>query len=157
MNAYQVYLNAFGDARDLTNSDFSDKQLQHIKQAIYNRMFEENNNPIGYYQKRDVYNSKAKDRDKINTKPNAVGYGNYASGTDIPNILGRFYYNVNPNGEIMVNDLYNFDHNTEYLDPRRLPAIIGRKYGKPFNINLNLGNPNTWGNMKYTGNSQLGI
>lgn len=157
MNTYQVYFNTFGDARDLTNKDFSTKQLDNIRQAIYNRMFEENNNPIGYYQKRERYNSIAKDRDKISTKPNAVGYGNYPKGSEIGNILGRFYYNVSPNGDILIDDVYDFNHNTNYGDIRQIPAIIGRKYGKPFSIKLNLGNPNTWGNMKYTGNSQLGI
>lgn len=159
VGAYSAYLKMFSDRNGspLSNKDFNERQIAELRQAVYNKMFE--NDRPEYWSKVTAYNNNPyiKDRDKINTRNNAVGYGNYPPG-EMANILGRFYFNKDKNGNITISDSYDFNnHNAEFYDPRFLPIILGRKYGVPYNININLGNPNTWGNMKYTGNKQLGI
>lgn len=160
MDAYSAYLKMFLDkqGKPLTNADFNEARLNQARQAVYNKMFEDNNIP-GYYAKLDNYNSNPniKERDKINKASNAVGYGNYPKGSDMPNILGRFYFTKDKNGNILVSDTYDFNkYNADKIDPRYLPMIAGRKFGTPYNINLNLGNPKDW-NMKYTGNNQIDL
>lgn len=160
-NAYTAYLNMFGNTNPLLNeSNFNNKQLQQLRQAIYNKQYEVNNIP-GYYQKVEAFNKnpRTKSGDKINTATNAINYGNYDSSSDMGNIVGRFFYNTLPNGNIVVNDRYDFNKydNASVLDPRYLPIKYGREKGTPYDISINLGNPATWGNMKYTGNSLLNI
>lgn len=160
-NAYTAYLNMFGDTNPLlTQRNFNDRQLQQLKQAIYNKRYEVNNIP-GYYQKVQAYNSRPDitSRDRINLANNAINYGNYDNSSDMGNIVGRFFYNTLPNGDVVVNDRYDFNklEDANMNDWRYLPIKYGRAKGTPYNININLGNPNTWGNMRYTGNDKLGI
>lgn len=160
-NAYTAYLNMFGNTNPLLNeSNFNNKQLQQLRQAIYNNRYERNNVP-GYYQKVEAYNSRPDitSGDRINLSNNAVNYGNYDYSADMGNIVGRFFYNTLPNGNIVVNDRYDFNKYDEanINDPRRLAIKYGRAHGTPYNISINLGNPNTWGKMRYTGNDKLGI
>lgn len=155
---YSAYLKMFTDkeGKPLTNKDFNSGQIKQLQQAVYNKMFE--NDIPGYTQKIEAYNNRPgmKDRDKINLQYNAVGYGNYPSG-EMANVLGRFYFNKDKNGDVIVSDSYDFNnHNANMIDPRFLPIILGRKYGTPYQINLNLGNPKNW-NMKYTGNNQVDL
>ena len=72
-------------------------------------------------------------------------------------VLGRFFYNIDKNGNVIINDRYDVNGNEGRLNPKAIilngATALG---GTPYNINLNLGNPKTWGNLKYTGNKLLG-
>ena len=72
-------------------------------------------------------------------------------------VLGRFFYNIDNNGNVIINDRYDVNGNEGILNPKAMVLNMAKASGGvPYNINLNLGNPNTWSNLKYTGNKLLG-
>ena len=72
-------------------------------------------------------------------------------------VLGRFFYNIDNNGNVIINDRYDVNGNEGILNPKAMVLNMAKASGGvPYNINLNLGNPNTWGNLRYTGNKLLG-
>lgn len=144
-----------GGGTTLTNKDFSEQQLNALRQAVFNRRYEMDRQ-LGIGQRTKDYNLSHSARDKINPSPYAINYGNYYN-TDMGDVLGRFFYNVDNNGNVIINDRYDVNGNEGILNPKAMVLNIAKASGGvPYNINLNLGNPTTWGNLKYTGNKLLG-
>ena len=158
VNRYQGLVHyVLGQGKPLTNEDFTQQQLNALKQAIFNRRYEVENQ-LGLNQRTRDYNNSHSVRDRINPSPNAINYGNYANNdATMSDVLGRFFYTTDRNGNIIIKDTYNVNGNEGKLNPRAIilngATAIG---GTPYSINLNLGNPKTWSKFKYTGNSLLG-
>ena len=147
----------WGQGKPLTNKNFTQQQLNALRQAVYNRRYEVANQ-LGLDQRTRDYNNSHSIRDRINPNANAINYGNYANNNaTMADVLGRFFYAIDRNGNVIINDTYNANGNEGRLNPKAImlngATALG---GTPYSINLNLGNPNTWGNLKYTGNKLLG-
>lgn len=147
----------WGQGKPLTNNDFTQQQLNALRQAVYNRRYEVANQ-LGLNQRTRDYNNSHSVRDRINPSANAINYGNYANNNaTMADVLGRFFYTIDKNGNVIINDTYNTNGNEGKLNPKAMilngATALG---GTPYSINLNLGNPNTWSDFKYTGNSLLG-
>ena len=144
-----------GKGAPLTNKDFSEQQLNALRQAVFNRRYEIDRQ-LGIGQRTRDYNLSHSVRDRINPSPYAINYGNYYN-TDMGDVLGRFFYNIDNNGNVIINDRYDVNGNEGILNPKAMVLNMAKASGGvPYNINLNLGNPNTWGNLRYTGNKLLG-
>lgn len=147
----------WGQGKPLTNNDFTQQQLNALRQAVYNRRYEVANQ-LGLSQRIRDYNNSHSVRDRINPNANAINYGNYANNNaTMADVLGRFFYTIDKDGNVIINDTYNANGNEGRLNPKAMilngATALG---GTPYSINLNLGNPNTWSNLRYTGNSLLG-
>lgn len=150
-----------GIARDLYNRDFTNKELDILRQAIFNQQYEMNMFGPKTYRamledafKRNGYTS----RDVTPNANNAVGQWNYPDdkGT-MSNTVGRFFYNTDKNGNVTITDTYNANGDEGITDPLRTVGLkLLQIRNNPYNINLNLGNPKDW-NLKYTGNGLLNI
>ena len=145
----------WGQGKPLTNKDFSEQQLNALRQAVFNRRYEIDRQ-LGIGQRTRDYNLSHSVRDRINPSPYAINYGNYYK-TEMGDVLGRFFYNIDNNGNVIINDRYDVNGNEGVLNPKAMVLNMAKASGGvPYNINLNLGNPNTWGNLRYTGNKLLG-
>lgn len=154
-----------GNAID--NSFFSNKDIRELQQAIFNREWDLKN------RKLDSIDNRAREISYENYRPLMIE-GRYVGmapflNTDtkirVNNIpenrnnynmqtsIGSAKYTITPKGNVTLTDRYDINKGTNMKDPlTNLAHTVVKLYGKPFDINLNLGNINDWG-MEYTGNS----
>ena len=68
--------------------------------------------------------------------------------------IGSGRYSIDPQGNVIVTDTYDFSKNKHMKNMADLLHLLGAYKGNAFPIKINLGNINDW-NMKYTGNRDL--
>ena len=166
-NARLAIKSLLQNGKPIDNNFFSANDIQELKQAIYNREWDLKN------RKLDSVDKKRREISYENYKPLMVG-GRYAGmapfltndmATRVNNIpanrsnynmqtsIGSAKYTIDPKGNVILTDRYDINKGTNMKDPvANIAHTAVKMLGKPFDVNLNLGNINDWG-MDYTGNS----
>lgn len=166
-NARLALKSLFQNDKPVDNSFFSNKDIKELQQAVYNRYWDLKNRRL------DNVDNRAQEISYENYRPLMVG-GKYVGmapflGNDmtsrVNNIqenrnnynmqtsIGSAKYNIDPNGNVTLTDRYDINKGTNMKDPiTNIAHTVVKLFGKPFDINLDLGNINDWG-LEYTGNS----
>ena len=166
-NARLALKSLFQNDKPVDNSFFSNKDIKELQQAIYNRYWDLKNRQL------DDTDNRAQEISYENYKPLMVG-GKYAGmapflsndmASRVNNIpenrnnynmqtsIGSAKYNIDPRGNVTLTDRYDINKGTNMKDPiTNIAHTVVKLFGKPFDINLDLGNINDWG-LEYTGNS----
>ena len=186
------YIRTFINPRTLTENDYSNDELQALRQAVVNHEWmlknvpdlkkrisliqkdiskrnNNNTNILKRYHERVIdypdYKQVYVTNDYGNKTPvnfNHVTQDQYSriKNTKDPNFfmqgtIGAADYNIDKHGNVILNDKYNFTQDkisdrTHY----KLPAILAKMFGTPYNIRINLGNINDWG-LDYSGYNNI--
>lgn len=144
---------------DITEKYFKPEELQAIKNAIKERQRDiadagtympDGSNPYfidyGYFRRGnpEFYNKPDSFEDGI------LGniYNSFTSPTyNATSSVGRAYYNIDPRGNVTINDRYNFNKGIDLQNANlgyKLMHFLGTNLGHPYNVKLNLGNINDW-------------
>lgn len=177
-----------------TELNYTPRQLEPLKQAIYNHNWEKNNIPdladrVKRVQQMFIDEAKAKgvknpyiplqrymeDVIDYNNYPvvmvpddwgnktaitfNSANQDQHNRAVNMDNqsylmqgSIGAGDYSIDKNGNVILHDRYNFTQDKLGDGTHYTPmAMLGKMFGTPYEINLNLGNINDWG-MSYTGN-----
>lgn len=143
--AIRALANGITDGRTLTEADLTPEEQSLIRQKIQTaELARKAGRPYDGVQYTDYNNPKT-----FNTvsTPEAI-YRTFADKEfNIVNSLGRFNYHTDKNGNIIVTDIYDFNADTSPKG-NGINATIRREYiepnNKPYNWNINLGNPKNW-------------
>ena len=166
-NARLALKSLFQNSKPVDNSFFSNDDIRELQQAIFNREWDLKN--------RQLYNidNRAREISYENYRPLMVG-GRYVgmapfltndmtirvnnipenkNNYNMQTSIGSAKYTIDPKGNVTLTDRYDINKGTNMRNPvANLAHTAVKLWGKPFDINLNLGNINDW-NMEYTGNS----
>lgn len=92
---------------------------------------------------------------------NDVNYDQYARlvNEKNPNFfmqgsIGAADYSIDDKGNVTLTDKYDFTQDKDFGSHYSPAAYVAKTFGKPYNINLNLGNINDWG-MKQSGTNNI--
>ena len=153
----KMYMKQFNNSSTMTEKDFDKPTLDAVRKAILAR--EDIKKYSGTYS-------------PDNSNPNYINYDYYRMGNNmstpdsfedspIGNIVNSFkspayrasssigsaYYNIDKNGNVTLNDVYNFNKGISLDNANlayKLAHFLGTNFGKPYNVKLNLGNINQW-------------
>jgi len=155
----KMYLRQFSqNPTDINESYFKPEEIQAIQNAIKARedikayagtYTPDNRNPN--YINYDYYRMGNKQFNKPDSfEDNLLGNIVNSMMSPVYNVsssIGSAYYNIDKNGNVTLNDKYDFNKgipldraNTAY----KLAHFLGTNFGKPYNVNLNLGNIKDW-------------
>ena len=149
------------------NSYFDDKDIDELRQAVFNREFDLKN------RKLDSSDNRSREISYENYRPLTID-GRYAGmapfiswdmatrvnkykdnkhNYNMQTSIGSARYKIEPDGTVKLYDKYDVNRGT-HINNKLLyiPHEIIKRFGKSYNINLDLGNINDW-NKVYTGNS----
>ena len=166
-NARLALKSLFHNDKPVDNSFFSNKDIKELQQAVYNRYWDLKNRQL------DDVDNRAQEISYENYRPLMVG-GKYAgmapflsndmtsrvnnipenrNNYNMQTSIGSAKYNIDPRGNVTLTDRYDINKGTNMKDPiTNIAHTVVKLFGKPFDINLDLGNINNWG-LEYTGNS----
>lgn len=166
-NARLALKSLFQNDKPVDNSFFSNKDIKELQQAVYNRYWDLKNRQL------DDVDNRAQEISYENYRPLMVG-GKYAgmapflsndmtsrvnnipenrNNYNMQTSIGSAKYNIDPRGNVTLTDRYDINKGTNMKDPiTNIAHTVVKLFGKPFDINLDLGNINNWG-LEYTGNS----
>lgn len=166
-NARLALKSLFQNDKPVDNSFFSNKDIKELQQAVYNRYWDLKNRQL------DDIDNRAQEISYENYKPLMVS-GKYAgmapflsndmtsrvnnipenrNNYNMQTSIGSAKYNIDPRGNVTLTDRYDINKGTNMKDPiTNIAHTVVKLFGKPFDINLDLGNINDWG-LEYTGNS----
>lgn len=166
-NARLALKSLFQNDKPVNNSFFSNKDIKELQQAVYNRYWDLKNRQL------DNVDNRAQEISYENYKPLMVG-GKYVgmapflnndmtsrvnnipenrNNYNMQTSIGSAKYNIDPKGNVTLTDRYDINKGTNMKDPiTNIAHTVVKLFGKPFDINLDLGNINDWG-LEYTGNS----
>lgn len=166
-NARLALKSLFQNDKPVDNSFFSNKDIKELQQAVYNRYWDLKNRQL------DDIDNRAQEISYENYRPLMVG-GKYAgmapflsndmtsrvnnipenrNNYNMQTSIGSAKYNIDPKGNVTLTDRYDINKGTNMKDPiTNIAHTVVKLFGKPFDINLDLGNINDWG-LEYTGNS----
>lgn len=183
-------LNTLTKGQGWTGKNFSPRELDEYRQAIYNKVYEQQHyKDLDIENKlKNVYNGDIPS-DIGKYLSNNITYENYSPmyafdevgnvkrtpftpGIKSSHILNQILFNpsysaqmsvgsadfdIDKYGNVTLKDTYNVNKNT-HLANKGLDAVhqLVKMVGKPYPININLGNINDW-EFGYTGNPALGI
>lgn len=69
--------------------------------------------------------------------------------------IGAADYDIDKNGNVTLKDRYDFTQDKiKDIAHYSLPALVAKAFGKPYDVNIKLGNINDWG-MKYSGYNNI--
>lgn len=143
--AMRALVNGLTAGKDLTEADLTPSEQAILRQTIQTaELARRGGRPYDGVKYSDYNNPKP-----FNTisAPEALFRTLFDKEFNITNSLGQFNYHTDKNGNIIVTDRYDFNSDTtpkgkgfkdtlrrEYIEPNN----------KPFNWNINLGNPKDW-------------
>ena len=144
---------------DITEQYFKPAELEAIKNAIKERQRDIADAgtymPDGSSPYFIDYNYFRRGNPEFYNKPDSFEdgilgniYNSFTSPTyNATSTLGRAYYNIDKNGNVTINDKYDFNKGIDLENSNmgyKALHFLGTNAGQPYNIKLNLGNINTW-------------
>lgn len=166
-NARLALKSLFQNDKPVNNNFFSNKDIKELQQAVYNRYWDLKNRQL------DNVDNRAQEISYENYKPLMVS-GKYVgmapflnndmtsrvnnipenrNNYNMQTSIGSAKYNIDSKGNVTLTDRYDINKGTNMKDPiTNIAHTVVKLFGKPFDINLDLGNINDWG-LEYTGNS----
>lgn len=154
----RMYRNQFiPQYKPLTESSFTNADLDALRRAVANQMQYNNEySKLGIPTKNAInYGSYTRKQTQGNPRPDS--WEDSTVGMIVNSIIdpdyrmsstiGRANYYVQPNGDVVIKDTYDFANLGNRHDSNKLYQFLhdyGQKYGTPYSFNINLGNPNDW-------------
>ena len=155
----RAYVKQFYDTTPLTEQYLNSQDIQALRRAYYNQ--EDMRNYVGDDSFRASY-----------IDPQSIRYNNYRRKNNRPDsfedsvignvvnslfdadyrmgsLVGSANYHADKNGNVIITDRYDFNKGIDLQNANPLYKALhwaGTNLGKPYDVNINLGNPKNWYN-----------
>lgn len=143
-SAIRALSNSLMGSANWTEQDFTPEELVQLRRAYQNSQRRlQTRGGVGGLQYGDYPDPTSYSQTSLLELPKKL----MSTGYNVTNTLGRAQYFTSPEGNVIIQDTYDFNPNATPKGNDIL-SIVRRNFiepnAKPFNMNINIGNPNKW-------------
>ena len=153
----RAYVKQFYDTTPLTEKYLNQQDIQALRRAYLNqedmrRYVGDDNFRASYINPQSIrYNNYTRKNNRPDSFEDSV-VGNIVNSLLDPDyrmgsLVGSANYHIDKNGNVIITDRYDFNKGIDLQNANPLYKTLhwaGTNFGKPYDVNINLGNPKNW-------------
>lgn len=153
----RAYVKQFYNTTPLTEKYLTPQDIQALRRAYYNqedmrRYVGDDSFRASYINPQSIrYNNYSRKNNRPDSFEDSV-VGNIVNSLFDPDyrmssLVGRANYHIDKNGNVIITDRYDFNKGIDLQNANPLYKTLhwaGTNFGRPYDVNINLGNPKDW-------------